>query len=63
MVIEIILNNKIQFFFQIYLYCFKGKNVFMYIIGETLILSFEQICNKISKSKNDVLCNHLNEIC
>jgi hypothetical protein len=31
--------------------------MFVYIIGKTLILSFEQNRNKISKFKNNVLCN------
>jgi hypothetical protein len=67
MVIEIVFNNEIQiFYFQIYLYFWKEKYIFVYIIEKTLklnfIFSFEQNFNKISNMKNDVLCNLLNKI-
>jgi len=60
MVIEIVLNNKIKiFFFSNQLIFFKGKNMFMYIIGKKLSLNFNFVIwknrNKIVKFKNDVL--------
>jgi hypothetical protein len=51
MVIKILLNNDIQFFFQIILHFQKEINVIMYIIEifkvVTQIISFEQNFNKI----------------
>ncbi len=65
MVIEIVLNNKIQIFFVSNQFIFLKKDFFfLYIIGKdlNLILSFEQNCNKISKIKNDVFWNGLNKM-
>jgi len=62
MVFEIVLNNEIQIFlFSNWFIFLRGKNMFVYIIGKTLILSFEQNRNKISKFKNNVLCNVWNQ--
>jgi hypothetical protein len=63
MVIKILLNNDIQFFFQIILHFQKEINVIMYIIEifkvVTQIISFEQNFNKIWIFKDyDALPSH-----
>ncbi len=60
MIIEIVLNKKIQIFFFSNQFIFlKGKKMFMYIIGKKLSLNFNLLIwknrNKILKFKNDIL--------